>query len=209
VVRDFRQESHDINGVKSTIMANRGPDVKTIQRATGRTFAARPIGQVVQNNRRAEPAARQPDRTRAQAQPQTDHRIINEPAGAQTPTAPRRAEPAVDQRSQTERLNQENTAQHANRPDAAVSRATQPPAIPQRQVRSAEPTPRAAERAPAQTIREPAGAERVAPERETARPAERPTENRQEAKPAQAAPRREAAPAKSAPPREEKKQPQS
>src|SRR5581483_937310 len=98
VVKNFQRESHDFDGRRTTVVANRGPDINAIQRATGRQFQARPIGEVVQN-RRAQPAARQPDRTRAQAQPQ--RRIINEPAGAQTPTSPRRDQATVEQRDQS------------------------------------------------------------------------------------------------------------
>jgi len=47
LTRNFRRERHEFNGVARNIVADPGPSLDPIQRATGTTFRGRPVGELV------------------------------------------------------------------------------------------------------------------------------------------------------------------
>jgi hypothetical protein len=70
VIKDFQRQSIDFNGHQRTIFANRGPGVDPIQRATGQRFTARPVRDVIQQERRPENMGRDQSRQTDQRQGQ-------------------------------------------------------------------------------------------------------------------------------------------
>jgi len=192
VVHNFPHERRTVDGVAQTIVADPGPPVDRIQRATGAKFTPRPIQEVMQRTAKPKPAnqntqaSRTPEQRPAeQAQPQ--RRAIQEPAGAgQEPSsAERRVIPgppaaqseAPEQRrispqeKETSRTFEDRgVRQPAGPPPSqapAVEHHVSLPAPPSKSIAdrpAREPAaPQEARSAESKTIREPAGAERPEP----------------------------------------------
>jgi hypothetical protein len=139
VIGSARRETVSIDGAQRSVFFNHGPDVNTIQRATGRRFTATPIADVArrtpapENLRRSAPETRTPERTvpptgREQPPRQTPRETPEHTAPL---TPPERRGSSASERPAA--------PPQAERPPGATGRDQQRPAVPPQRPHQATP----------------------------------------------------------------------
>jgi hypothetical protein len=140
MVGGFRTETRDWDGRSRRIAINRGPGVEPIQKATGARFAERPVRELVQQSRAAEPARRAPADRAVTQSPRGNERAVQPPTGRESQRlyreAPATQPPATGR--QEERIYRE-----APTPQPAPKEVSRP-----------QPTPREVPRQPVQPPRQ-------------------------------------------------------
>jgi hypothetical protein len=89
LVRNFRREDHDFDGVRRTVFANPGPGIAPIQRASGTRVTARPVREVVRQTPVPENARR------TLAQPRDQRQRANTPPSQAVPAPTGREQPRL------------------------------------------------------------------------------------------------------------------